>query len=68
MVTAGDDTMTKAARDIRADIARLLAEREQIDIRRKEIARNLHAARMALKRATHREQGDPFASLIEILS
>jgi hypothetical protein len=60
--------MIKDFRTLRAEIADLIAERDQIDARKREIARKLHNARVALKRAVNREQGDLFASLDETLN
>jgi hypothetical protein len=63
-----DRPMTKDFRTLRAEITNLLAERDQVDARKREIARKLHNARVALKRAVDREQGDLFASLDDTLN
>jgi hypothetical protein len=46
--------MTKFPRDLRAQIRSLTEERARLDQRKREIARQLHASRVALKRAEER--------------
>jgi hypothetical protein len=58
--------MTKLPRDLRAQIRALAEERAQLDQRKREIARQLHAARVALKRAEERAP-DLFGKLLETL-